>query len=132
MPKRAKELSALEVGRLKDQGLHSVGGVSGLYLQVRGTNRSWILRSMVGSKRRDMGLGPFPEVPLAGAREKARQAKALTEAGADPILERQRAQSALKASQASALNCASKARPLQSLLTEQIGGSCRWECPRKM
>lgn len=109
MPKRAKELSALEVGRLKDQGLHAVGGISGLYLQVRGANRSWILRSMVGSKRRDMGLGPFPEVPLAGAREKARQAKALTEAGADPILERQRAQSALKASQASALTFAQAA-----------------------
>ena len=29
MPKKAKELSALEIGRLKAPGLHAVGGVAG-------------------------------------------------------------------------------------------------------
>lgn len=34
MPKKAKELSAVEVQRLKTPGLHAVGGVSGLLLRV--------------------------------------------------------------------------------------------------
>jgi integrase len=104
MPKIARELSALEVARLKAPGLVSVGVVPGLHLQVSATGaRSWILRVKVGSKRRDMGLGQFPAVTLAQAREKARQARELIEQGHDPILERERAQSRLKAEQASVI-----------------------------
>lgn len=76
MARKAKELSALEVGRLTATGHHAVGGVAGLYLYVVDSGaRSWVLRTMVGSKRRHMGLGGFPEVSLAKAREKARTAK---------------------------------------------------------
>jgi integrase len=104
MPKIARELSALEVGRLKAPGLVSVGGVPGLSLQVTPTGaRSWILRVKVGSKRRDMGLGAFPGVTLAKAREKAREARELIEQGSDPILIRERAQSQLRANQAGAV-----------------------------
>ena len=58
-------------------GLHFVGGVAGLALQVnqRGA-RSWVLRVQVGDKRRDMRLGGFPDVSLASAREAAREARA--------------------------------------------------------
>ncbi|WP_308433219.1 tyrosine-type recombinase/integrase [Pseudorhodoferax aquiterrae] len=84
--------------------MHAVGGVSGLYLQIApGGTKSWILRVTVGSKRREMGLGAFPEVPLAMARDKARAARAKVELGVDPVLERQRAASALRAEQAKAL-----------------------------
>lgn len=110
MPKLARELSALEVGRLRDSGMHAVGGVPGLYLQVVGPARSWILRAQVGQKRRDMGLGGFPGVPLAMAKEKARQARSLIESGVDPILERDRAKSALLAAQTSAITFADAAR----------------------
>jgi integrase len=55
---------------------------------------------MVGSRRRDMGLGAYPAVTLAQAREKARDARARIERGEDPILARERVQSALKAEQA--------------------------------
>ena len=76
MPKIARELSALEVSRLKAPGLVSVGVVPGLSLQISPTcSRSWILRVKVGTKRRDMGLGQYPGVTLAQAREKARQAR---------------------------------------------------------
>jgi integrase len=110
MPKIARELSAIEVSRLKAPGLVSVGVVPGLHLQVSATGtRSWILRVKVGIKRRDMGLGQFPGVTLAQARDKARQARELIEKGHDPILERERAQSRLKAEQASAITFESAA-----------------------
>lgn len=102
MPKKALELSPLAVKRRRKPGFHSVGGVAGLALQVAsGGARTWILRITVGSKRRDMGLGGYPDVPLALAREKAREARAQVEKCIDPILDRQRAKSALKAQQAS-------------------------------
>ena len=57
MPKIAKELSALEVGRLTVSGFHAVGGVPGLHLQVSAQGaRSWILRVKIGAHRRDMGF----------------------------------------------------------------------------
>lgn len=104
MPKKAAELSAVEVKRLTKPGLHAVGGVAGLLLQVTSTGaRSWILRVKVGAKRRDMGLGGFPDVPLAMAREKARQARELIASGIDPVLQRQESRSALIREQAKAV-----------------------------
>lgn len=100
MAKKAKELSALEVGRLKKPGMWAVGGVTGLYLSVKDTGaRSWILRTVIGSKRRHAGLGGFPDVTLAGAREKARAARDAIEKGDDPIAVRQLARSAARAQQ---------------------------------
>lgn len=71
MPKRAPELSARTVASLKVNGRHAVGGVVGLYLRVRGESRSWILRVKVCERRRELGLGSFPEVSLAAARDRA-------------------------------------------------------------
>lgn len=86
MPRIPKELSALAISRLVEPGHHAVGGVSGLYLYVLPTGaRSWVLRTMIGGKRRHIGLGGYPTVPLAAAREKARQARQKVEDGCDPI-----------------------------------------------
>jgi integrase len=104
MPKKAKELSAVEVQRLTTPGLHFVGGVAGLALQVLPTGgRSWVLRTKVGTKRRDMGLGGFPDVTLAKARTDARAARDTIRGGTDPIEEARAKRSALKAAQAAAL-----------------------------
>jgi integrase len=63
----------------------------GLLLVVRPSGaRSWILRYQVAGRRRDFGLGPWPEVSLAEARERALTARRLTKAGRDPIAERGR------------------------------------------
>lgn len=89
MPKRARELSAIEVKRLVTPGFHAVGGVPGLFLRVNeGAGRSWILRVTVNRRRRDIGLGGFPEVTLAAAREAARAAREKIRAGIDPVEER--------------------------------------------
>ena len=101
MPKIAKELGPLQVSRLTAPGLHAVGGVAGLQLQVTTTGaRSWVLRTLVGGKRRDMGLGGYPTVTLAGAREKARKARDEIRAGVDPIEAGKAARSALAAATA--------------------------------
>ena len=104
MPRKAKELGALKVAGLNSPGLHAVGGVAGLALQVtnRGA-RSWILRVMVGGKRRDMGLGGFPDVTLAGAREAARIARDKIKKGIDPIDDAKAKRSALYAQRAAAI-----------------------------
>lgn len=100
MPKKARELSALEVKRLSEPGRHAVGGVSGLYLQVTpGAGRSWILRTLVGKRRREMGLGGYPDVGLADARDAARIARKRLLDGEDPIAQRQAARRALIAEQ---------------------------------
>ncbi len=79
-------------------GMHFVGGVPGLALQVLLTGgRTWILRVVIARKRRDMGLGGFPEVTLAQARVKAAELRGQIRAGRDPIAEQQAARSALRA-----------------------------------
>ena len=91
--------------------LHAVGGVSGLLLQCRPpTNenspigaRSWILRTMIGGKRTDIGLGGYPDVTLSMARAKAREIKAKVRDGIDPTAERKALRAAIAASRASAV-----------------------------
>jgi integrase len=111
MPKVAKEIGALAVSKLKRPGRYFVGGVAGLVLDVTPTGaRAWLLRASVGVKRREMGLGAYPSVPLATAREKAREARELIRQGVDPIERQRAAQSALRAAVASALTFEETAR----------------------
>ena len=101
MPRIARELSSTEVKRLTKPGKHPVGGVTGLYLAIQPTGgRSWVLRTMAGDARREIGLGGFPDVTLAQARERARETKDKIRQGIDPVAERQAARLALKRQQA--------------------------------
>jgi integrase len=103
MPKVAKELSPLEVKRLTHPGkghnvTFAVGGVKGLLLQITPAGgRTWILRTLVGEKRREIGLGGYPDTTLAQARERARAAKDMILAGIDPVEDRKAKRAALAA-----------------------------------
>lgn len=104
MPKKAKELSAIEVKNLTKPGVHAIGGVAGLLLQVtQAGTRSWVLRAKVGIKRRDIGLGGYPDVTLAQARDKARVMREKIVNGIDPIEERKALKERLKKLQLSKL-----------------------------
>jgi integrase len=102
MARVAAERSAKWVAKLTQPGLHAVGGVSGLCLQVISpTSRSWVLRvTMPSGKRRSMGLGPYPLVGLADARESARTARLKMRDHVDPIEEAKAVKSALRATEA--------------------------------
>jgi integrase len=83
-------LKALNLSRLSKQaGMHHDGG--GLYLCVQPPAASWVYRYMIAGRARSMGLGPWPLVTLAEAREKAMDAAKLKINGRDPI-EARRAQ----------------------------------------
>ena len=104
MGRKKAPLSALEVGRLERPGLYAVGGVEGLCISVgNGGAKSWILRYRVGKRRRDMGLGSYPGVTLAQARDRAREARDKLFRGVDPLTEKQTAKALLAASQAKEL-----------------------------
>jgi integrase len=108
-PKRAREMSALEVSRLGN-GRHAVGGVAGLYLYVDGNARSWVLRMKVGGRRREAGLGPHPEVRLAKAREIAARYRESVREGNDPFAERDQRRREIDEAQARAISFRDAAR----------------------
>lgn len=96
MAKQTDDLTAIEVKRLTAPGRHPVGTVAGLMLNIKPSGaKSWVLRVMVGSKRKDIGLGGYPEVTLAAAHERARQAKNEIRKGVDPVAERKAKQAAI-------------------------------------
>ena len=93
-----KELGAAQVAALWRRGTNHVGGVRGLVLNVTMySSRSWVLRYQVAGKRRDFGLGSYPSVTLADAREAARVARAKLAQGIDPIEDARRARARLVA-----------------------------------
>ncbi|MEW6076675.1 MAG: integrase arm-type DNA-binding domain-containing protein [Thermodesulfobacteriota bacterium] len=99
MPKSIKQISALRVKQISKAGTHAAGGVPGLLLQVKPSGaKSWVLRVMVGDRRRCIGLGGYPAVTLSQAIERARAARDQIHQGIDPIQAKKARQRALRAS----------------------------------
>lgn len=91
MPKKAPVVTKEEVESWvaeKKVGKHPVGGVAGVYLQIQPSGSAcWVLRRTMGKRRREMGLGGYPEVSLVKARTKAAAEERKLLAGSDPIEE---------------------------------------------
>lgn len=91
MGRAIHKLTALQVAKTTAPGLHLDGG--GLYLSIAATgSKKWVFRF----KRRDMGLGGYPAVSLADARQKAAEAREMLARGEDPIETRKAAEAASK------------------------------------
>jgi hypothetical protein len=88
-------LTARKVEALKKPGHYVDGDGLALVIGKRG-GKSWILRTMVRGKRRDIGLGGVSWVSLAEAREKAREARKIAREGGDPIATRKSLTAALR------------------------------------
>ena len=88
------------IGRLTDAKVRSLekpgryGDVPGstLYLIVwPGGSKSWVQRVTIDGKRRDIGLGGYPLVPLRKARERAFANRQQARDGGDPLALKRRA-----------------------------------------
>lgn len=111
MPKIAKELSAMDIKRLVRPGRHAVGYISGLLIVVKDSGaKSWMLRTIIGNRRCSIGLGPYPEVSLADARNKARRYKEDIRQGIDPLEQKKAMQRSLIKSQNERMTFAEAAR----------------------
>ena len=66
----------------------------GLYLDVQPTGtRSWVQRLVIRGRRRELGLGGFPLVPLKDGRAAALANRRLARGGGDPLAEKRRLKS---------------------------------------
>jgi len=103
MPKRARRLTAKEVVSLsKTPGVWAIS--DNLYLAVvNPTSRAWVFRYQIAGKRREMGLGPFPLVSLAHAREAADGHRRGLVDGVDPLEQRNSSRVAAKVDAAKAI-----------------------------
>lgn len=75
-------LHAREVAT-KPPGKHSDGGNLWLFVRESGS-RSWVFRWMFHGHDENMGLGSYPDVSLAEAREAAHECRKLVKQGKDP------------------------------------------------
>ncbi len=88
MARATNRLSATTV-KNAPAGKHADGG--GLWLVKRPDGGAkWVLRVTPHGRRREMGLGAYPDVSLKEARESAEQWRAMVRQGLDPIKERER------------------------------------------
>ncbi len=82
----------LSAQKVKTVGSGRHGDGRGLFLYVKPSGaRSWVLRYQVQGRRRDLGLGSFPDVSLAMARDRATEARRTIAEGEDPIAKKQQA-----------------------------------------
>src|SRR4051794_8971517 len=93
MPRTGK-LSAVEVAKAKGPAVLHDGG--GLYLRVapnrkngdgneKPGSKSWVFRFQLDGRRRDMGVGPYPDISLAEARRRATEYRKQRLDGIDPL-----------------------------------------------
>lgn len=83
------KLTATKIKAIKGKGRYGDG--DGLFLNVTVTGtKSWVQRVVVHGRRRDIGLGGYPAVSLAQARQRCADNRQVIAAGIDPITEKRK------------------------------------------
>ena len=102
----------------------------GLWLwKSRKETGKWVLRLTLHGRRREMGLGPWPEVSIAEARTRASDARKQVRDGFDPIVERDKLKKkAKKLTVAEAIESCFQARQAE---LKGDGKTGRWLSPLK-
>ena len=89
------KLNTLVAKNINEPGRHGDG--DGLYLHIAPSGtKSWVQRIVVGGRRRDLGLGPYPAIGLAQARTLAAANRTAVSEGRDPLAEKQAAKEAAR------------------------------------
>ena len=84
------KLTVAKIKALTLPGMYGDGGT--LYLNVApGGSKSWVQRVKYNGRRRDIGLGGFPVVSLAMARDRAFMNRRAIAEGRDPLAEKRKA-----------------------------------------
>ncbi len=82
--------NALNQMKAKSHGKGKFADGQGLWLiKSKRESGKWILRIVVDGKRREMGLGRWPDVSIAEARQSASEARRKLRGGINPIQQRQ-------------------------------------------
>ena len=82
-------LTATGLRNLREAGRFSDGGGLILFRNKSG-KASWIVRVQANGRRRDVGIGSYPDISLADARELAASVRKLAKAGVDVVAERKK------------------------------------------
>lgn len=102
MAKTTHKLTTRSIQAITRPGRHPDG--NGLYLDITKTgSKSWMYRFMLIGQSREMGLGGFPQVSLAEARQKAEEARRQRSKGIDPIDARKKAERAARVARSGAM-----------------------------
>ena len=102
-------LSATKVKTLCNPGRYSDG--DGLHLFIGKTGkRSWVQRITIDGRRRDVGLGGFPAVPLAQARKRSADIRTAVADGKDPLADKRKPETPTLKEAANAVHSANRAR----------------------
>lgn len=104
--------TALEIKQITQKGRHADGG--GLWLSVSSSgSKSWVFQFTRDGRVRQMGIGSYPALSLAQARERAHALRSQVRAGADPI-------QAKRADRKAAIQRAADSQTFREAATEYI------------
>lgn len=106
---------------------------AGLWLVVRDDGGAqWMLRVTVHKRRREMGLGGYPEISLAAARDLADRWRAMAKLGRDPVKERQTEQRTARREDISLAVLTADAFEARKAELKGDGAAGRWLSPLKL
>ena len=127
MAKELHRLTATEIRNLRP-GKYLDGG--GLWLRkLDSGSAQWILRISIHGRRREMGIGGYPDVSLREARLEADNYRALVRKGVDPIKERERQRRAAARDRPTLAMVAEDAFEAKKAELKGDGKSGRWFSP---